>query len=187
MTRAVVDLSPPLSLATEEALPSTSSCTYPPTSCTVTTCVRGITSTIMHRSWHRSPACRLGLSIARRVLCSVCSRGREGVAHSGGPFPSRHSNAEIRQSLLDGEGLGLPEDGARDRREWRERVGFEAAPSLCCSTGSLARAGHLGERDAGAPTDLDRALRSISRFLSLNLPTLSLPEAAGLVPISSSS
>ena len=71
--------------------------------------------------------------------------------------------------------------------EWRERVGFEAAPSLCCSTGSLARAGHLGERDAGAPTDLDRALRSISRFLSLNLPTLSLPDAAGLVPISSSS
>ena len=66
---------------------------------------------------YRFPACRLGLSGVFCVLC-VLEVGRASlidVAHSGGPFPSRHSNAEIRQSLLDGQGLGLPEEGARDR------------------------------------------------------------------------
>ena len=50
---------------------------------------------------YRFPACRLGLSGVFCVLC-VLEVGRASlidVAHSGGPFPSRHSNAEIRQSL----------------------------------------------------------------------------------------
>ena len=67
---------------------------------------------------YRFPACRLGLSGVFCVLC-VLEVGRASLTpHSSQrrPLPLEAMyNAEIRQSLLDGEGLGLPEEGARDR------------------------------------------------------------------------
>ena len=65
------------------------------------------------------------------------------------------------------------DEASGSRVDWRERKGSDCRAGDGCSKGALARAGHLGERDAApTPEDRPRAPRSISLFLS-PIPPLS--------------
>jgi hypothetical protein len=108
-----------------------------------------------------------GSSEAGRVLVAASRKGSASAAMKR----SRQKNRGQRQAMARFDRRPAADEASGSYADWRERKGSDFCVGNDCGKGPLARAGHLGERDA-APTGLEFLGRGtyVSLFLSPNPP-----------------